>query len=151
MSRDVRNIHALKEGLESWNTGDIDRILAFVHPDFEGTVPPEFSAEPDTYRGHDGIRRYFRTFDDAMEDVRFHPEQFWEAGDSVVVTMRLTAKGRQTSIPVEQRFAQVWTLRDDKALSVSTHATLAEALTAAGLPPDAEPVSADEGANATAP
>jgi len=28
------------------------------HPDFVGVVPPELSAEPDTYRGHAGIRRY---------------------------------------------------------------------------------------------
>ena len=75
----------------------MERILAFIHPEFEGSVPPEFSAEPDTYRGHDGIRRYFRTFQDAMEEVRFQPERFWDAGDAVVVEMRLTARGRQTS------------------------------------------------------
>src|SRR5437879_7288820 len=109
------NIQILRDGIDAFNSGDVERILAFVHPDFEGSVPPEFSAEPDTYRGHEGIRRYFRTFEEAMDDVRFEPEQFWEAGDSVVVTMRVRARGRRTAIPVEQRFAQVWTLRDGKA------------------------------------
>jgi len=118
----------------------MERILAFIHPEFEGSVPPEFSAEPDTYRGHDGIRRYFRTFQDAMEEVRFQPERFWDAGDAVVVEMRLTARGRQTSIPVEQRFAQVWTVRDSQATAVTTHATLSAALTEAGLSEGAEPV-----------
>jgi ketosteroid isomerase-like protein len=145
-----QTINILKEGLAAFNSGDVQRILAFVHPDFEGSVPPEFSAEPDTYRGHEGILRYFRTFDDAMQQVRFQPEQFWDAGDAVVVTMRLTAKGRQTSILVEQRFAQVWTVRDGKAASVTTHATLSEALTAAGLRPDAEPTSAGADANGAA-
>lgn len=134
------NVQLLEEGLRAFNSADMERILAFVHPDFEGSVPPEFSAEPDTYRGHEGIRRYFRSFDDAMEDVRFHPQRFWDAGDAVVVTMRLTARGRQTSIPVEQRFAQVWRIRDGKAAGVSTHATLSQALSEAGLSENADPV-----------
>ena len=37
--------------------GTSRRILALAHTDFEAVVPPELSAEPDTYRGHDGIRR----------------------------------------------------------------------------------------------
>ena len=126
------NIEILREALEAFNSGDLERIVAVLDPDFEGVVPPEFSAEPDTYRGHDGIRRYFRTFDEAMEEVRFEPERFWQAGDAVAVTMRLTAKGRQTSIPVEQRFAQVWKLRDGRIASVQTYVSLPEALEAAG-------------------
>ena len=54
---------------------------------------------------------------------------------AVVVAMRMTAKGRQTSIEVEQRFAQIWTLRDDKASSVRAFSSVREALEAAGLAP----------------
>jgi ketosteroid isomerase-like protein len=127
-----RNIQILRETLAAFNSGDLERILGFVHPEFEGVVPPEFSAEPDTYRGHDGIRRYFRTFEEAMEDVRFEPERFWQAGDAVAVTMRLTAKGRQTSIPVEQRLAQVWRLRDGRVVGVQSYVSVSEALEIAG-------------------
>jgi uncharacterized protein len=127
-----RSIQVLRETLAAFNSGDLERILEFVHPEFEGVVPPEFSAEPDTYRGHDGIRRYFRTFEEAMEEVRFEPERFWQAGDAVAVTMRLTAKGRQTSIPVEQRFAQVWRLRDGRVVGVQSYVSVSEALKIAG-------------------
>jgi ketosteroid isomerase-like protein len=127
-----RNIQILRETLAAFNSGDLERILAFVHPEFEGVVPPEFSAEPDTYRGHDGIRRYFRTFEEAMEEVRFEPERFWQAGDAVAVTMRLTAKGRQTSIPVEQRLAQVWRLRDGRVVGAQSYVSVSEALEVAG-------------------
>ena len=122
----------LRETLAAFNSGDLERILDFVHPEFEGVVPPEYSAEPDTYRGHEGIRRYFRTFEEVMEEVRFEPERFWQAGDAVAVTMRLTAKGRQTSIPVEQRFAQVWRLRDGRVVGVQSYVSVSEALEIAG-------------------
>jgi ketosteroid isomerase-like protein len=123
----------LREGFEALSSGDEGRILAFAHPEFETVVPPEFSAEPDTYRGHEGIRRYFKLFDDAMEDVRFEAERMWEAGDAVVALVRLTARGKQTGIAVEQRSAQVWTIRDGRALRAQTFPELAEAFSAAGI------------------
>jgi ketosteroid isomerase-like protein len=128
-----RNIQILRQGLEAMSDGDMARILAFAHPDFEAVIAPELSAEPDTYRGHEGVRRYFESFADAMDEVRFEPQRFWDAGEAVVVAMRMTARGKQTAIPVEQRFAQVWTLHDGLATGVVTYASLREALDAAGL------------------
>ena len=129
------NIAVLREGFDAINSGDEGRILAFAHPDFETLVPPALSAEPDVYRGHDGIRRYFALFDDAMEDVRFEAERLREAGDAVVAIVRLTARGKQTGIAVEQRIAQVWTIRGGRALRAQTFPELAEAFAAAGLDP----------------
>jgi ketosteroid isomerase-like protein len=127
------NVELIRRGLEAFNSEDMERILAFVDPDFETEVSGELSAEPDTYRGHDGIRRYFESFRDAMDEIRFQPERFWDAGEAVVVALRLTAKGRQTAIRVEQRIAQVWSVRDGRAIGVRTYTSIAEALRAAGL------------------
>jgi ketosteroid isomerase-like protein len=67
-----------------------------------------------------------------MSEIHFHPERFWDAGESVVVDLRLTAKGRTTEIPVEQRIAQVWTVRGGKARAARTYESVSEALAAAG-------------------
>jgi uncharacterized protein len=131
------DIHILEELFAAFSDGDIERILRFTHPRFVATIPPELSPEPDTYRGHEGVRRYFRSFADAMEELRFEPQRFWDAGEGVVVAMRMTARGKQTSIPVEQRFAQIWSIRDGLVASVRTYASLPDALQAAGLPPAA--------------
>jgi ketosteroid isomerase-like protein len=128
-----QNVEILRRAYEAFNSEDIGRILAFAHPDFETAVPPELSAEPDIYRGHDGIRRYFRTFQDAMDEIRFEPERFWDVGESVVAVVGLNAKGRQSGISVEQRLAQVWTFHDGKAIEVRTYASLSEALESVGL------------------
>jgi ketosteroid isomerase-like protein len=132
------NIQILKAGFDAFSSGDIDRIIEIVHPGFEGMVAPELSTEPDTYRGHDGIRRYFESFYEALDEIRFQPERFWDAGGNVVVvSMRVTGRGKQTSIPVEQRNAQVWTLRDGQLWRVMTYASPSDALAAAGLEPQA--------------
>ena len=129
-----RNVEIMGEAIEAINNWDLSAIVALADPEFEAEIPPQFSAEPDTYRGHDGIRRYFESFETVMEEIRYQPESLWDAGDSVVVAVRLTAKGRHTSIPVEQRFAHVWDFRGGKALRVRTYASPEEALTAVGLP-----------------
>jgi len=127
------NVQVLREGLAAINSGEIERILAFVHPDFVAIVPEELSAEPDTYRGHGGIRRYFETFQEAMDDINFEGVRFWDAGEQVVVSVRLTARGKQTAIPVEQRAALVWTVLDGRATAVRAFASLSQALASVGL------------------
>jgi ketosteroid isomerase-like protein len=118
---------------DAFNGEDIEQIIGLAHPDFRAEIPPEISAEPDTYSGPDGIRRYFESFQEVMTDIRFHPERFWDAGQAVVVAMRLTARGKQTGIAVEQRSAGVWTIRDGKVIGSRTYRLLADALEAVGL------------------
>lgn len=128
-------LEVVKRALEAFDSGDLTRILALTDPDFEAEVSSEVSAEPDTYRGHDGIRRYFDSFAEAMDDVHFEGERFCEIDDSVVVALRLTARGRRTAIAVEQHSAGVWTVRDGKILTIRAYASLARALQSVGLRP----------------
>jgi ketosteroid isomerase-like protein len=127
-----QNVEVVQRLYDAFNSGDMASILELIDADFEAVVPPAFSAEPDTYRGHAGIRRYFESFREAMSEIRFEPQQFWDVGHSVVVAARLTAQGRRTAIPVEQQFAQLWRIRDGRATAVRTYVSVAEALAAAG-------------------
>jgi ketosteroid isomerase-like protein len=135
MSQD--DVEIVQRIFDAFNSEDIDLILSFTHPDFEVEVPADFSAEPDTYRGHDGMRRYWESFQDAMEEIRFQPERLWDAGQAVVVVMHVTAKGRQTAIPVEQRLVGLWTICDRKAMRVRVYGSQSEALRAVGLTEEA--------------
>jgi ketosteroid isomerase-like protein len=92
------------------------------------------SAEPDTYRGRDGIRRWFGGFDGYMEDVRMDLEQLEEAGpETVVAQMRLRARGTESGIAVDQPVAQVLRLRDGRVRRIEVYPTMEEARAAAGL------------------
>ena len=127
------DVEVVERILEAFNSEDIDLILAFTHPDFEVDVPAEFSTEPDVYRGHDGMRRYWDSFQDAMYEIRIRPERLWDAGEAVVAAMHLTARGRHTAITVEQRMVGVWTIRERRAARIRIYASAAEALRAVGL------------------
>jgi ketosteroid isomerase-like protein len=126
------NVETMKRGLEALNTEGVDAFLEFIDPDFETTTPPELTVEPATYRGREGLRSYFDSFYEIMDEVRFEPEGFIDAGDRVVVPARLVARGRDTGIEAVQQLTMVWTLRDGKAIGCETYATKDEALQAAG-------------------
>jgi ketosteroid isomerase-like protein len=127
------DIDVVQQLIEAFNSSDIDGILALTHPNFEVEIPPELSAEPDVYRGHAGMRRYWESFHDALDEVRFDLEGYWEADDAVVVAMRVSAKGRRTAIAIEQRNAGVWRTSDGKALQANIFVSLADALDSVGL------------------
>jgi ketosteroid isomerase-like protein len=127
------NVELVLAVVEAFNSGEVARIIAVTDDQLEIVVPPGLSAEPDTYRGPEGVRRYMQAFQEVMSDVHFRAERVWHGGEAVVVDVRVTARGKQTGIPVEQRAAQVWTLRDGKALRIRAYASLAEALESVGL------------------
>jgi ketosteroid isomerase-like protein len=127
-----QNVELVRAGFEALREGDVEALLPFIHPEFEVTTPANLAAEPDTYRGHEGVRRYFDSFYDAMDEVRFEPQEFREAQGRVIVPVILTARGRTTGIEARQEFVMVWSLRDGQAIRVQPYGTLDEALEAAG-------------------
>jgi ketosteroid isomerase-like protein len=71
-----------------------------------------------------------------MDEVRFFPLEFIDAGDRVVMPSRVVARSRETGLELEQHVVQVWTIRDGRALSVEAYPTKAEALRAIGIDAD---------------
>jgi ketosteroid isomerase-like protein len=110
----------------------VEAALAFTDPRFETTTPPSLASEPDTYRGHEGVRRYFGSFGEAMEGVYFEPLEFTAVGDQVLVDTKLHARGRATGIETVQRAFLVWTLREGLITRVETFAERRQALEAMG-------------------
>jgi ketosteroid isomerase-like protein len=127
------NVAFLQAMLDALNERGVEAMLPYIAPDFEVTVPASLSVEPDTYRGHEGMRHYFDAFADVMDEVRFEAESFYDAGDQVVAATRLVARSRETGLELEQHVVQVWTVRDGLAARADVYPTRAEALSAVGL------------------
>lgn len=121
----------VRQGFDALREGGVEALLPFIHPEFEVTTPPELASEPDTYRGPEGIRRYFESFYEAMDEVTFEADDFIAVKERVVVPMTLRARGRTSGIVVEQHLVQIWDVRGGKALRVEVYATLDEAMAAA--------------------
>jgi ketosteroid isomerase-like protein len=125
------NLETVQRGIEAFNDQGVEGIIPSIDPEFEATTPPDLASEPDTYRGHDGIRRWFDSFFEVMDEIRWDAREFHEAGEKVVVEFTLRARGKTTGLSFGQDAVMVWTLRNGKAVRVDLYPTLDEALAAA--------------------
>ena len=126
------DVELIRQSFEDLASDGYEAMLPLISPDFELTTPPALSAEPDTYRGPEGMRRYWESFYDAMDEVRFEPHEFRELNGWIVVPFTLTARGRSTGLEVEQKAVMTWKVRDGLAVRLEVFAELEEALAAVG-------------------
>ena len=125
------NLEIVRRGIDAFNEGGVDGIIPLLQADFEATTPPNLASEPDTYRGPDGVRRWFDSFYEVMDEIRWDAHDFHEVGDRVVVEFTLRARGKTTGLDFGQDAVMVWELRDGKASRLDLFQTLDEALAAA--------------------
>jgi ketosteroid isomerase-like protein len=81
--------------------GGVEPALEWVHEDAVIEIPPEMSAEPDTYHGHDGARRYFAGFEGMLDDVQFEPVELAAVGERVMAHLSVTGRGASSGLEVQ--------------------------------------------------
>ena len=126
----------VRNALDALAERGIDGMLEFVHDDFEMYTPPEFAAEPDTYRGPEGVRRWFDSFYEVMDRVGLEAFDLTDVGGRRVVgTIRITARGGSTGIEATQETPLLCTVREGKILGMSFFPTREDARAAAESEP----------------
>jgi ketosteroid isomerase-like protein len=126
-----QNLEIVQRGFEAFNEEGVEGIIPMIDPEFEATTPPNLASEPDTYRGPDGIRRWFDSFVEVMDEIRWDAHDFRQVGDKVVVDFTLRARGKTTGLDFGQDAVMVWSLRNGKAIGVELFETMDEALASA--------------------
>ena len=127
------NVDIVRDSFETLAVQGVDGFLEYIHPDFVSVAPPELSVEPQTYRGHEGVKRWFDLWYEAVDEVRLEPEEIIDAGEKVVVPLRIVVRGHDSGIEVGQSLTWVSTLRDGLVVHMETYASKEAALQALGM------------------
>ena len=93
-------------------------------------------AAPDVPRvshGPDAVREFFRRWAGAFDDWDYAVEEVIEGPDTVAVRVHQWGRGKGSGARVDNRFWQIWIMRDGKAIRVTHQEGRANALEAAGL------------------
>jgi ketosteroid isomerase-like protein len=97
-----------------------EALSRFLDPSVEW-MPVEGSVlAVDSYRGFDGVRRFWGEFLSAWESYRVEPLSFDEAGDRVVVVVHIV--GRTHGLEVEETRSSLLTVRDGRIVRVESFA-----------------------------
>ncbi len=112
-------------------TNDVEQVLPLFHPEFETSIPAELSVEPDTYSGHDGVRRYMGSFYDVMDEITFELVDTEEVGEWVIAHTLVHTRAHHTGIESAQELWLAWRFEDGLAIEGRPYPSHEEAL--AGL------------------
>jgi uncharacterized protein len=85
------------------------------------------------YRGHDGVRAFWRHWLESWESMEFRVDDLIDAGDEVVALIWQRNRGRASGAVVEYEWAQVWTLRNSLVTRQRIFMRREDALKAVGL------------------
>jgi ketosteroid isomerase-like protein len=95
------NVEVVRRLFELYESAGVEAALEVMGEDIEIVIPPDVSAEPDTYLGHNGVRRYFAGFDGMLEDVRYEAFELIPEGPYVLAIARLAGRGVSSGLEVD--------------------------------------------------
>ena len=98
------NVEIVRRVIDAYNRGQ--EALDLFDPEIEWITTGRF-VEPDTYQGHDEVRRYLQALRDDFEDLHVEPHELVDAGDHVITPVRFTGRGRLSSAPIDQVVVRV--------------------------------------------
>jgi uncharacterized protein len=123
------NVQIVKDGFAAMARGDLDGVLAGLHPRIVWHPSDDFP-EAGPFVGFDGIRALFALIFESFEEFMLEPERFIELGDTVVVPVHQSGRGKSSGASVDNRYVLVFELSEGKSFRVTTYRELDEALAA---------------------
>jgi ketosteroid isomerase-like protein len=133
MSRE--DVETVQRAWEAWERGDMEALFRFYDPEIEWDQSRYggFGFDP-VYKGHKGVRKFFREWLSSFDDYWARPDEFIDAGDCVLVRVTQGGRGKDSGVPVEMpSYQQLYRLRDGRAVRIEVYRDEHDALEAAGL------------------
>jgi ketosteroid isomerase-like protein len=84
------------------------------------------------YHSHAGVRQFFHDWMESIESFQAHAERFTDAGDAVVVGIRIRGRGRASGVEIDMPQGHVYRIRNGLIVYVGLHKTEGAAFEAIG-------------------
>jgi ketosteroid isomerase-like protein len=126
------NVEIVRRLFEQYAEGGIEAALGGLDEELVIEIPPDLSAEPDIYHGHDGARRYFAGFEGMIDDVRYEAIELMPIGERVLARVRLAGRGTSSGLDVELEAFVMHELSGGKVTRMRPYPDLESAQAAVG-------------------
>jgi ketosteroid isomerase-like protein len=133
----VQRSYRVLEELREAKPGALERAFReYFDEGLEVRIPDAYPEGAQVFRGREGLKRWVDSTREIWDEWRFEPERFLDAGDRVVVLVRVVARGGSSGVSLDRETAHLWTLRDGRVTRCEVYLDRSEALEAARLPSD---------------
>ncbi len=129
------NVEVLLRMHVAFGQGDLEGLLSAWHPDAEyrDAIHQAIEGEAGVFRGHDGIRRWWRDLHDLYNDLSTEILEVRDLGGRLVVIFRVRGRGKGSGVALDTPLAQVVTMRDGTVIEARDYLSQSDALKAVGL------------------
>ena len=121
------NVEVVRRLFEVYASDGVEAALEVLDDQLVIVIPPELSAEPDTYHGHEGALRYFAGFDGMLEGIRYEALELFPEGEHVLARIRLGGRGVSSGLEVDLEAYVVHTVVDGKVTRIVPYVDLESA------------------------
>lgn len=133
-------LKALKEAYSALNRKDVDGFVAVLDPQVERIEPSDFP-HGGIYHGLEAVRAHVAKGRGSWAEGTCKPVRFIVApphahGDRIIVLVRVRVRLRGETAWRKGDIADVFTLRDGKAVQFRTFADVAQGMSWAGVAPE---------------
>jgi ketosteroid isomerase-like protein len=127
------NVEIVKRATDAFNRRDLDAFMKCVTPDFEYYPSLVGTVEGRSFKGREGMERYFEDVRGAWEEFRVLLDELRDLGDRVLWLGRMEGRGKGSGVPVDTPYRAISDFRDGKVSRIRVFLDHDEALRAAGL------------------
>jgi ketosteroid isomerase-like protein len=121
------NLEIVRRLFDQYAEGGVEAVLEGADENIVIEIPSDLSAEPDTYHGHDGVRRYFAGFEGMIDDVRYEAFELRAEGDFVLAHSRMSGRGVSSGLEVNLEVYVLHELAGGKIVRIRPYADLESA------------------------
>jgi ketosteroid isomerase-like protein len=123
------DIDVVKAVFAAFAERDLEGVLELVAPEIEFVaVTSDYAGRSGPYRGHDGLREYFRDVAEVWDELRLTPTDYRVVGEQVLVTGRVSA--RSPARVVTGSTGWVWRVRSGRVVRCRVYASAEDAIAA---------------------
>jgi ketosteroid isomerase-like protein len=116
------NVELVRQGLEAFVVGDLERAMSIVHPDVVAVRAPPLP-DPQTYHGIEGVLQMYADWTTDFGEFEMAAGEFIDAGDRVVAEVFQRGRGQASGAVVGGRFWFVFTIADRKPSAMTSSTT----------------------------
>ena len=127
------DVEVVRRSVEAFKSGEFDAAVELWDAEGEWIPAMAGAVEDNVYRGHAAVSRYFDELFESFSEVRVDDVKLRDLGNRVLVLYRLSVRGRDSGIALEQPGGIVYRLRGGKIVHGRSYLSHAEALDAVGL------------------
>jgi ketosteroid isomerase-like protein len=120
-------ISALRDAYAAFNRGDIDGALKPLDPNIEWSEPEDFPGGG-SYHRRAGVKSYLTQSRAGLAEGTSKPEEFFTVGSRIVVFVHAHIRPKDSSEWHDVKLADVYTIRDGRAVQMRAFADRQQAL-----------------------